>query len=505
MATVPRRLHRTRRGRRRSRNQKGTKGTIEGPYYLPNQVRLPATAELPHRDGEKGTPLTLSGQVRDLGGAPLAGAEVDIWHADSDGYYSGFAPGIPDGNLRGVVVTDQDGRFAINTGVLAFSWTFPLCCFWCPIVKLALVIRWAYLAEPTLLPDVIVISLDVVEHGGPDLARVAPHVLIDQLLLDRRIKRFRRRVVVAYAGVPDRRDNTLGEKAIAVPSRGILGPAVMVHHKLAYAYSRPAGGQRIIHGLEHQARAHVVIHGPADDLIRAHVDKRREVRETRIRPDIGNIADPQLVRLRGGELAVHQVDQAADCLAVLHGRPRRRPGMHALQARGPGQAAHPPPGGDVPLLLQVPQDPLDAGPVLMPFLMQVPDPRGQLSVLLIMRRDRPLLPLVKSLPRHFQHAAHENNGKAHPGRQLPLLFRHLANEQEFHRFWLAKYALAFFRNAFSMFRRRTSASSSLIRVRSAGVSGASPTATASLSLSFLTQLARVDSFSPRFRAVSAIV
>src|SRR5271157_45442 len=123
---------------------------------------------------------------------------------------------------------------------------------------------------------------------------------------------------------------------------------------------------------------------------------------------------------------------------------------------------------------------------------------GQLSVLLIMRRDRPLLPLVISLPRHFQHAAHENDGKAHSGRQLPLLFRHLANERELHRFWLAKYALAFFRNAFSMLRRRTSASSSLIRVRSAGVSGASPAATASLSLSFLTQLARVDSFSPRW-------
>ena len=83
----------------------------------------------------------------------------------------------------------------------------------------------------------------------------------------------------------------------------------MVRHKLAYAYSRPAGGQRIIQGLEHQARAHVVIHGPADYLIRAHVDKRRQVRETRIRPDISDIADPQLVRLRGGELAVHQVDQ----------------------------------------------------------------------------------------------------------------------------------------------------------------------------------------------------
>ena len=115
-------------------------------------------------------------------------------------------------------------------GVLAISWTFPLCCFWCPIVKLALVIRWAYLAEPTLFPDVIVISLDVVEHGGPDLSRVAPHVLIDQLLLDRRIKRFRCRVVIAYPGVPDRRDNTLGEKAIAVPSRGILGTAKLIQN-----------------------------------------------------------------------------------------------------------------------------------------------------------------------------------------------------------------------------------------------------------------------------------
>jgi catechol 1,2-dioxygenase len=98
-----------------SRQQHGTKGTIEGPYYLPGQVRLGATATLPHRDDEGGTPLTLSGQVRGLSGAPVPHAEVDIWHADSDGYYSGFAPGIPDGNLRGVVVTGEDGRFDIST------------------------------------------------------------------------------------------------------------------------------------------------------------------------------------------------------------------------------------------------------------------------------------------------------------------------------------------------------------------------------------------------------
>jgi len=96
-------------------SQRGTKGSILGPYYLPDQVKLSSVCELPRRDDEQGTPLVLEGQVRDVDGAPLPGAEVDIWHADADGYYSGFAPHLPDGNLRGVVVTDGEGKFAIRT------------------------------------------------------------------------------------------------------------------------------------------------------------------------------------------------------------------------------------------------------------------------------------------------------------------------------------------------------------------------------------------------------
>ena len=93
----------------------GSKGTIEGPYYLPGQVPLPAAAMLPMRHGEKGEPLVFAGQVRAVDGTPLAGAQLDIWHADSEGLYSGFAPGIPAGNLRGVVTADQAGRFEIRT------------------------------------------------------------------------------------------------------------------------------------------------------------------------------------------------------------------------------------------------------------------------------------------------------------------------------------------------------------------------------------------------------
>jgi len=95
--------------------QQGSKGTILGPYYLPGARRLSSPAVLPMRDDEKGTPLLFAGQVRDLDGNPVAGGEVDIWQADDAGYYSGFAPDLPEGNLRGLVVADDDGRFEIRT------------------------------------------------------------------------------------------------------------------------------------------------------------------------------------------------------------------------------------------------------------------------------------------------------------------------------------------------------------------------------------------------------
>ncbi len=95
--------------------QQGTKGTILGPYYLPGAPELPAVSTLPMRADEQGTPFVLAGQVRDTEGKPVPGAELDIWHADHEGYYSGFAGHIPDGNLRGVVVAGEDGRFEIGT------------------------------------------------------------------------------------------------------------------------------------------------------------------------------------------------------------------------------------------------------------------------------------------------------------------------------------------------------------------------------------------------------
>lgn len=95
--------------------REGSKGTIEGPFYVPGAPSFDTEATLPQREDERGTPLLFQGQVTDTSGNAIPAATIEIWHADSDGYYSQFAPEIPEWNLRGIVQADADGRFYIHT------------------------------------------------------------------------------------------------------------------------------------------------------------------------------------------------------------------------------------------------------------------------------------------------------------------------------------------------------------------------------------------------------
>ena len=60
-------------------------------------------------------PLGAAGGATPPRGAPRAEVEVDIWHADADGLYSQVHPGLPQWNLRGRVLTDDDGAFEVHT------------------------------------------------------------------------------------------------------------------------------------------------------------------------------------------------------------------------------------------------------------------------------------------------------------------------------------------------------------------------------------------------------
>ena len=99
-----------------SAHRHGSKGTIEGPYYVPNAPELGADAALPMRPEEPGTPLTWEGTITSTDGTPLDGAKLDVWHCDDLGLYSQFSEGQPEWNLRGILTVGPDGQFKVRTG-----------------------------------------------------------------------------------------------------------------------------------------------------------------------------------------------------------------------------------------------------------------------------------------------------------------------------------------------------------------------------------------------------
>jgi len=92
----------------------GTPRTIEGPLYIAGAPLTKAEARLD--DGsEQGEVLFMNGQVRDMNGVPVAGAIVDVWHANTLGGYSFFDPSQPKFNLRRRIETDSEGRYRFRS------------------------------------------------------------------------------------------------------------------------------------------------------------------------------------------------------------------------------------------------------------------------------------------------------------------------------------------------------------------------------------------------------
>jgi hydroxyquinol 1,2-dioxygenase len=91
-----------------------TENTILGPYYVADRPVLPQGANI-CLDG-KGEPCIVSGVVRDTDGRALAGATIDVWQTNDDGFYDVQQRDIqPAGNLRGLFTTDADGRYTFRT------------------------------------------------------------------------------------------------------------------------------------------------------------------------------------------------------------------------------------------------------------------------------------------------------------------------------------------------------------------------------------------------------
>ena len=90
-----------------------TESSVLGPFYREGAEEMPAAANLSMAEG--GEPCIVSGRVSGAGGAPIAGALLDVWQTAPNGLYETQDPGQPDFNLRGKLRTDAGGRYQFRT------------------------------------------------------------------------------------------------------------------------------------------------------------------------------------------------------------------------------------------------------------------------------------------------------------------------------------------------------------------------------------------------------
>lgn len=106
-----------------------TAADMEGPYYIRN---VPVVSDL-NRFGKPGEPMRIEGRVMNAADPdqPVPGARVEIWQTDGAGHYhpqtNGDYADFPDDriDMRGTVIADADGRFAVMSLFPGEYWPRP--------------------------------------------------------------------------------------------------------------------------------------------------------------------------------------------------------------------------------------------------------------------------------------------------------------------------------------------------------------------------------------------
>jgi catechol 1,2-dioxygenase len=100
-----------------------TSQSLLGPFWRMKSPRVVNGGSIVRSD-TPGPSLFVCARVQDGAGGPIAGAEVDIWHASPVGLYENQDPEQADMNLRGKFTTDADGCFAFRS-VMMIGYPIP--------------------------------------------------------------------------------------------------------------------------------------------------------------------------------------------------------------------------------------------------------------------------------------------------------------------------------------------------------------------------------------------
>src|SRR3569833_418888 len=97
--------------------------SLLGPFWRLNSPRVENGGSIVRSD-TPGPALFVNGRIVDKDSRPVAGAEVDVWHASPVGLYENQDPEQADMNLRGKFMTDQDGGFSFRS-VMMVGYPIP--------------------------------------------------------------------------------------------------------------------------------------------------------------------------------------------------------------------------------------------------------------------------------------------------------------------------------------------------------------------------------------------
>ncbi|MDP3083336.1 MAG: intradiol ring-cleavage dioxygenase [Rubrivivax sp.] len=99
-----------------------TEATVFGPFFSESAPQIDPGGDV--GQGATGEPCYVRGSVRDGAGAPVAGAEINVWQADADGRYDMQYTDLAAPRARGVLRSDADGRFHFKS-IVAESYPIP--------------------------------------------------------------------------------------------------------------------------------------------------------------------------------------------------------------------------------------------------------------------------------------------------------------------------------------------------------------------------------------------
>ena len=95
----------------------GTPRAIEGPLYVAGAPEATGFARLDDGSDKNGHTLIMHGTVYDANGKPLPNAKVEVWHANTKGFYSHFDPTGEQQpfNMRRTIITDAQGQYKFQS------------------------------------------------------------------------------------------------------------------------------------------------------------------------------------------------------------------------------------------------------------------------------------------------------------------------------------------------------------------------------------------------------